>query len=113
MNVKQLTPAADQQTQFAWSHHVTVPDAPGCYVLATYAGGVLYVGLASKSIRARMGAHLDTQEKLKGGPLGVPFWFYFKQCTSGEVNAIERGWMQQSILIDGELPYLNRVYSPS
>lgn len=110
MRVKELRPCPTSQTQFAWSHHVTVPTVPGCYALTTYAGVVLYVGLASSAIADRMSVHLETTEKRKGAVDGVPFWFYYLECTADEVDAIERGWMNQSILEDGEMPPLNKIY---
>lgn len=112
MRVAQLLPAPDRHTQFAWSHNNCAPDQAGCYVLATFNNDVLYVGLATKSIRNRMANHLDTPEKRKGNDLGVPFWFYYIEKPSNEVRSIERGWMNQAILTDGDLPPLNRVYSP-
>lgn len=112
MQVGRLRPCPKAYTQFAWSHHVTVPATPGCYALVTYAGIVLYVGLASSSIADRMAVHLETESKRKGTPDGVPFWLYYFECRASEVNAIERGWMNQSILADGEMPPLNKVYSP-
>lgn len=112
MRVDDLRPLPDHRTQFLWSHHVTVPEQPGCYVLATYAEEVLYVGLASKSIRDRMGSHLDTAEKRRGAAVGVPFWFLYLVGSPSEVFRIERGWMNQAVLADGEMPPLNRVQSP-
>jgi hypothetical protein len=112
MKVSRLSPAPTQQTKFAWSDHKAVPNQPGCYVLATYDNDVLYVGLATKSIRSRMGNHLDTPKKRGGADLGVPFWFYYIERPANEVSPIERGWMNQSILDDGKMPPLNVVYSP-
>lgn len=112
MRVEQLLPSPDVRTQFAWSHHVTVPEQPGCYALVTFGGDVLYVGLATVSIRGRMGSHLDTRDKRKGCQQGVPFWFYYIVRPVAEVAAIERGWMNQSILDDGKIPPLNKVHSP-
>ena len=112
MRADQLSPKPDQRTCFAWSHHVTVPDKPGCYALVTYNGDVLYVGLATGSIKSRMGCHLDTEGKRKGTSLGVPFWFHYLVGDSKKVAAVERGWMNQAILLDGEMPALNKVYSP-
>lgn len=113
MKVARLTPSPGQRTQFAWSHHVTVPDQPGCYALTTYADDVMYVGLATTSIRSRIGSHLDTPLKRKGTEqLGVPFWVYYILRPALEVGPIERGWMNISILEDGEMPPLNRIYSP-
>ena len=112
MRVERLFPAPDQRTRFAWSHHITVPDQSGCYVLATYDGDVLYVGLSTTSIRNRMGFHLDTPSKRSGSDLGVPFWFFYTGRPATEVGPIERGWMNQSILEDGQIPPLNQVFSP-
>lgn len=112
MKIERLLPAPDRRAQFAWSHHVTVPNEPGCYALVTYHGDVLYVGLASGSIKNRMGSHLDTPAKRVGGTPGVPFWFYYLMRPAADVGPVERGWMNQAILEDGEMPPLNRVYSP-
>jgi len=112
MQADQLSPKPDQRTRFAWSHHVTVPDKPGCYALVTYSGDVIYVGLATGSIRSRMGSHLETEAKRKGTDLGVPFWFDYLVQDSARVAAIERGWMNQAILANGDMPPLNKVYSP-
>jgi hypothetical protein len=112
MKVERLMPAPEHRTQFAWSHHVTVPEQPGCYALATYAGDVLYVGLATTSIRSRVGTHLDTRLKRQGTEIGVPFWVHYLVRPAADVNRIERGWMNLAILEDGEMPPLNRVYSP-
>jgi hypothetical protein len=112
VKVDQLRPVPDQKTQFAWPHHVTVPDQPGCYALVTYSGDVLYVGLATVSIRDRMGAHLDARDKRTPVAQGAAYWLYYVLRMSGEVGPIERGWMNQAILEDGEKPVLNKIYSP-
>jgi hypothetical protein len=59
-----------------------------------------------------MGSHLDAEAKRKGSELGVPFWFDYLVGDSIKVAAIERGWMNQAVLADGEMPALNKVYSP-
>lgn len=112
LKVEQLRPTPTQRVQFSWSHAASVPATAGCYVLATFAGDVLYVGLATTSIRARMENHLDSPDKRKGSELGVPFWFFYMTCSPKGVQAVERGWMNQSILAVGDLPPLNDVYSP-
>jgi hypothetical protein len=104
VKIETLYPYPKNKTQFAWSHHVTVPPEPGCYALATYSGNVLYVGLATASIRDRMAVHLDADEKRKVGELGAAFWFYYLSSPASEVGRIERGWMNQSVLEDGDTP---------
>lgn len=112
MKVSCLIPMPEYQTQFAWPYNVTVPDQPGCYAIVAYSGEVLYVGLASSSIKNRMASHLDTPAKRKAAPHGIGYWFYYTVRNAIEVNAIERGWMNQAILADGDIPPLNRIYSP-
>ena len=112
MKVARLRPVPNLKTQFAWSHHVTVPAHPGCYALVTYDGEVLYVGLATTSIRDRMGAHLDTREKRIPGARGAAYWLYYLLCEPAEVGPIERGWMNQASLEDGDMPALNKISSP-
>src|SRR5579862_5813782 len=112
MRVGDLSPAPDNKTRFAWSHNVTVPEKPGCYALVTFHGDVLYVGLATANIRSRMRNHLDTAAKRAGASSGVPFWFYYLVEVDRPVGPIERGWMNQAILADGEMPPLNKIYSP-
>ena len=112
MKVQRLSPPPEHRTQFAWSHHVTVPELPGCYALVTYAGEVLYVGLATTSIRSRIETHLDTTSKRKGTKLGVPFWIHYLLRPAEEVRRIERGWINAAILEDGARPPLNLVDSP-
>lgn len=112
MKINTLTPYPSDQIRFAWSHYLAVPEKPGCYAITTFSGDVLYVGLATASIRSRMKIHLDTPEKRAGDIAGLPFWFHFLVRSSEEVASIERGWMNQSILEDGGMPSLNRIYSP-
>ena len=110
MTVDALVPAPAHQTRFAWSHHKTVPAVPGCYVIANYHGEVLYVGLAKTSIRDRMGVHLDTPAKRAAGPHGVGFWFHYLPRLPENVAQVERGWTNQAMLNDGQLPPLNKVH---
>lgn len=112
MKIGNLQPRPTARTKFALSHLVTVPEKPGCYALANYEDEILYVGLASNNIRGRVTNHLDTPEKRSRGAHGTPYWTYYLVCETGSVNPIERGWMNQAILSDGDLPILNKIYSP-
>jgi excinuclease UvrABC nuclease subunit len=112
VKVDRLRPFPNRKIQFAWSHHATVPEQPGSYALVTYSGEVLYVGLATVSIRDRMGAHLDSPDKRTPVAQGAAYWIYYILCTPVEVGPIERGWMNQAILEDGDKPALNKIYSP-
>lgn len=112
MKIELLSPIPKTKVQFSWSCHRMVPDESGCYAITSYAGEILYVGLAKKSIRSRMGKHLDTPEKREVQKLGAAYWFFYILADAKEVNKIERGWMNQSILNDGKKPILNKIYSP-
>lgn len=112
MKIAALSPGVVAKVQFSWAENKFVPVAPGCYAIATYDLAILYVGLATKSIRARMAAHLESGEKRKGASGGAPFWLYYLECPATDVHGIERGWINQAILEDGSLPPLNRVHSP-
>ncbi len=112
MLISSLRPATTEHREFLWSRNVEVPTEPGCYALVAFDKTVLYVGLASTSLRTRMGAHLDDPLKRKGWQDKIPFWFYFLRLPTDRVGPVERGWINQSILEDGGLPPLNRVHSP-
>jgi hypothetical protein len=62
--------------------------------------------------RHRPGTTPRAEAKRKGTDLGVPFWFDYLVQDSTKVAAIERGWMNQAILADGEMPPSNKVHSP-
>lgn len=112
MIVSSLRPSVTERAQFLWSEHKAVPSEPGCYVIASYDLTVLYIGLATRSVRSRMGDHLDSAAKRKGAKGLLPYWLYFRLVAPTEVHALERGWLNQSILEDGALPPLNRAHSP-
>lgn len=112
ISVYALLPLPEIREYFAWSHHERVPANSGCYVLTTFTGDVVYVGLATKSIRDRMGIHLQTPEKRAVGPLGAAYWFHYLLCDPNRVAYVEQGWMNQTILKTGSRPVLNKVDSP-
>ena len=106
-----LRPSITDRVEFLWRYQRHVPRAAGCYVLAAYDLSVLYIGLAS-NLSQRMANHLDDAQKRVGSGGKVPFWFYSLVLDRDAVRAVERGWLNESILRDGGLPPLNRVHSP-
>lgn len=112
INVDRLLPRLAKRELFAWSHHARIPAEPGCYALTTFSGDVLYVGLATVSIRDRMGVHLDTPEKRLRCSLGTAYWFHYCVRDARDVASVERGWINQSILETGSKPPLNKIDSP-
>jgi hypothetical protein len=81
-------------------------------VLSTFSGYVLYVGQAKRSIRDRMAAHLDTDEKRRASSRGAAYWFFYLICDPKSVGSIEQGWINQAILDTGSRPPLNKIDSP-
>jgi len=86
-----------------------VPSAAGCYVLSTYEGVVLYVGLAV-DLRRRMNDHLNTPGKRKLTEQGRAVWFHWVETD--QTNMVERTWLNIHIQHEGVMPILNLTYSP-
>jgi len=109
MNVEALNPQPAQMEPFNRTRERFIPERSGCYVLTTFGREVLYVGLA-KNLRRRMSNHLDSEAKRAVTALGRASLFFW--IESGEIERIERTWMNIHIQNEGGLPILNRVYSP-
>ena len=110
MNISELVPQPSRRENFKRYRERFVPEQSGCYVLTTYDGLVLYIGLAD-SLRRRMNNHLDNPMKTEPTELGRAFWFHW--IESPDTNKIERTWMNIHIQHEGTLPVLNKVYSPT
>ncbi|MGE0774401.1 MAG: GIY-YIG nuclease family protein [Sphingomonadaceae bacterium] len=109
MNVESLTPRPDQREAFRRAQTRFIPTESGCYVLATFAGEIIYIGLA-KSLRRRFEQHLDTPEKTSPTKLGKAAFFYWLEYSN--LKKLERSWMNAFISDEGALPVLNKLYSP-
>lgn len=110
MNVALLTPKPLGRDSFRRSRQRFVPDKAGCYVLTTFDGTVLYIGL-SVSLCRRMGEHLDTPSKVAPTSLGKAVWLYWLETP--ETNKVERTWLNMHMLTEGAMPLLNSAYSPT
>lgn len=110
MKLDQLIPRPEGVESFRRSRQKFVPETSGCYVLATFAHEILYIGLAT-NIRSRMGNHLDDVEKRSLTEDGRAVWFAWLPCE--ELNKVERTWMNEHAIAEGRLPLLNRAYSPT
>jgi hypothetical protein len=110
MNVSELQPRPPHRENFDRKRDRFVPERSGCYVLTTFNGDVLYIGLA-ENLRRRMNDHLDNSAKTNPTAFGKAFWFYW--IESAETNKVERTWMNIYIQSEGALPVLNKVYSPT
>jgi hypothetical protein len=110
MNVDDLVPRPDHRLRFRLSDQKFVPNQSGCYVLSTFAGEVLYIGLTVNLFR-RVGDHLDSPAKTAETALGRAIWFHWLETVDRE--RVERTWMNIHIQHEGCLPVLNRAYSPT
>jgi hypothetical protein len=111
MKITELVPLPTGKVQFALKSKKLVPSVSGCYVLTTFDGFVLYVGLAT-SLATRFVQHCETKGKCDPTGDGKAFWFHFLDVESKELNRVERTWQQQFFAIHGRLPILNKVDSP-
>jgi excinuclease UvrABC nuclease subunit len=111
MKVDELIPAPKLRVHFALSSHVRVPEAPGCYVLATSEDQILYVGLTGNLVE-RFRAHCECEEKRDLTTIGRAFFFYYMIVEPKELNRVERTWQNEYMAMHGDLPVLNKVLSP-
>jgi len=110
MKLKALVPLPQHRETFKRNRARFVPSLPGCYVLTTFEGDVLYIGL-SVNLRKRMNNHLDNSQKTGTSKNGRAVFFHWHQ--SSELNKIERTWLNIHIEHEGILPILNSIYSPT
>lgn len=111
MNIRELTPASSLRVLFHLSKHKFVPHESGCYVLTTFEGEILYIGL-SQNLNRRFGEHRDTKEKCSPTQQGLAFWFYYLPYAANELARLERTWLNDHVSRHGNLPILNKVNSP-
>lgn len=109
MNITALIPLPEKREPFRRDRERFVPNTAGCYVLSTFEGVVLYVGLAV-DLRRRMNDHLDTPEKKNLTKQGRAVWFHWVDTT--DTNLVERTWLNIHIQHEGVMPLLNQVFSP-
>lgn len=110
MNVIALTPHPASSEPFRRSRERFIPEVAGCYVLSTFDGRVLYVGLAD-NIRRRVNQHLDSPAKTDATVEGRVVLVHWLETR--DTNKVERTWMNIHITNEGRLPILNLVYSPT
>jgi predicted GIY-YIG superfamily endonuclease len=109
VKVADLIPQPRNQDAFRRNRERFIVKKPGCYVLATFDGTVLYIGL-SNDLRRRFVEHLQCREKTSLTERGRAVLFHWME--SEQLNSIERAWMNMHTLHEGELPVLNKVFSP-
>jgi GIY-YIG catalytic domain len=110
MNVSDLTPKPMHRESFNRSKERFVPQAAGCYVLSTFEGVILYIGLTD-NLRRRMNDHLDSTEKTGLTKFGRAVFFHWIETP--DTNLIERTWLNMHSYTEGGWPVLNKMASPT
>ena len=111
MNVTELIPQPVEKVLFKLSSFRKVPQTAGCYILTTFEGIILYIGL-SIDLNKRFQQHLDNPEKIHLTERGKAFWFHFSDYDRNNLNKLERTWLNQYQTVHGRRPILNKADSP-
>ena len=111
MKVEEIIPLPEDRVRFDIAHFKTVPKEAGCYLLTTFEGNILYIGLA-KNLFKRFQNHLANPDKTKPTKEGKAFWFYFKIYDPKNLPKLERTWLNHFESIHGILPIRNKIKSP-
>lgn len=109
MKVSRLSPPVTASDAFRKSRERFLPGTAGCYVLTTFDGEVLYIGLAS-NLRRRIMQHLDSPQKTDTTPKGRAVMVHW--LPTGDIEKVERTWLETHIRHEAVLPVLNRIHSP-
>jgi hypothetical protein len=109
MNVDLLVPKVLAREPFRRDCYRFVPAKPGCYVLTTFGGDVLYIGL-TKNLRRRLEEHLDNSQKTLATGVGRAVFFNWRETP--DLQKVERTWMNIHEIAEARLPILNSVFSP-
>lgn len=109
MKVFDLQPKATNDIPFSKKSTRFIREVAGCYVLTTFDGIILYIGL-SKNLQRRFCEHLDNAEKIKPTKNGRATKFFYIQTE--DLEKTERTWLNLHYQYEGELPILNKNNSP-
>lgn len=109
MKAESLNPPIDDCVDFSRRGVTFAPEGAGCYVLTNASGDIFYIGKA-KSLKRRMGDHLDNDEKRGMTPLGVASVFHYALCEERQLSSLEKGWLNQFQMAEGGvLPHFNKI----
>lgn len=109
MNISLLDPPPRLRENFRLDRQKFIPEKAGCYVLVSFQGVVLYVGLTN-NFRRRFSEHLNDPKKCSPTKYGRAIYFCWVECS--ELEKVERTWQNKCLIEDGELPVLNGASSP-
>jgi len=110
MNLSELNPLPTHREPFNRNNERFIPETAGCYVLTTFEGVVLYIGL-TENLRRRMNQHLDSPQKTELTKLGRAILFHWIETP--DTYKIERTWLNTHSYNEGSLPVLNGMNSPT
>ncbi len=108
MNVNALIHAPVNNEPFQLNRNMYVPDQPGCYILTTFNGDILYIG-RSDNLRRRMKEHLDDKGKTSLTADGRASTFYWLDGIEFP-EEIEAGWVNSFQSAEGRLPIMNKIF---
>jgi len=111
MKVDKLSPPVAGSEPFRKSRERFLPDRPGCYVLTTFDGEVLYIGLAN-CLRRRIAQHLESPSKTALTLQGRAVLVHWRTTDPLELEKLERTWLLIHEQHEAKLPALNSVHSP-
>lgn len=111
MNVAELAPQPSTRVLFKLLDFRKVPKIAGCYILSTFNGAILYIGL-SVDLNKRFQQHLDNPGKIGLTENGKAFWFHFSEYDKNNLPKLERTWLNQYQTTHGRRPILNKADSP-
>ena len=109
MKLEKLIPPVAGSEAFRKSRERFIPDEAGCYVLTTFDGEVLYIGLA-RNLRRRVAQHLDNPAKTAPTPKGRAVIVHWRFADN--LEQLERTWFAIHEQYEAKLPILNKVHSP-
>lgn len=113
MKVELLVPPPGSANAFDYSTLRSIPNSPGCYALINAGRDIIYIGQAT-SLRHRLQQHLDTGRHHRITVFGRATMVCVLPIERvSQLNAHERGWLNQCELTDGSLPPLNKVHAPA
>jgi hypothetical protein len=110
MNISELNPKPTHREPFNRNKERFVPEVAGCYVLTTFEGAVLYVGL-TENLRRRLNEHLDSAQKTGLTTFGRAVFFHWLETV--DTYKVERTWLNIHLYTEGVLPVLNGMNSPT
>ena len=112
MKVSELNPKVIDKTEFQLSKVKFVPSKIGCYVITNFQHEIMYIG-QTVNLKNRIKKHLENTEKTKLTPIGKAYYFYYKTIEKEkDLNKLERGWLNEYELKEGQIPILNSVRGP-